>query len=489
MQRTGHHDARGVPLRHGPLRPGELAEAVVLADVSLALTVVGQVVPFGTHPARRRDRPAGRRGGPPPPARGDDRRDRGRRGRFLGHRDRRAHRHGRRARSRRAGRRRATGAGGAAAHDDVRARSDVAADRRARRSRAVGFRRPAQAHAREDPQRVARTVPLHAQPPPRERGSRTSRAIAVSSRCSSSRGVALEIRRGQTTVMHAARALGSLAVVAAIVFVLGGAEGWADDAVATITRNWWITVPVVLFVSIVFGIWLTHGLATPALRRVDNAFGAFGAFGAFAAGDRLNQPDDDGATADAGEPTPVPVRLDDVRFRYPNASTRCARRRDRSTSARGEMVAVVGANGSGKSTLARVIAGRQRTDGRARSFAPGRGRPRATPTGPRSSSSDPKPRCSACACATTWCGASTTGPRSTSTRCSSGSGSPRSPIARRRRCPGASSSGSRSRPRSRAAAAASCRTSRPRWSTPTGACSSSRCSRARDRRRHRPWCT
>src|SRR5258708_29917372 len=34
-------------VRHGPLGPGELAEAVVLADVSLALTVVGQVVPFG----------------------------------------------------------------------------------------------------------------------------------------------------------------------------------------------------------------------------------------------------------------------------------------------------------------------------------------------------------------------------------------------------------------------------------------------------------
>src|SRR4051812_13019973 len=29
------------------LRPGELAEAVVLADVSLALTVLGQVVPLG----------------------------------------------------------------------------------------------------------------------------------------------------------------------------------------------------------------------------------------------------------------------------------------------------------------------------------------------------------------------------------------------------------------------------------------------------------
>ena len=35
------------PTAAGPLRPGELAEAVVLADVSLALIVVGQVVPLG----------------------------------------------------------------------------------------------------------------------------------------------------------------------------------------------------------------------------------------------------------------------------------------------------------------------------------------------------------------------------------------------------------------------------------------------------------
>ena len=33
--------------RAHPLSPGELAAAVVLADLSLALTVVGNVVPFG----------------------------------------------------------------------------------------------------------------------------------------------------------------------------------------------------------------------------------------------------------------------------------------------------------------------------------------------------------------------------------------------------------------------------------------------------------
>src|SRR4051812_10682311 len=44
-------DTRLMPGRRSPsaraLRPGELAEAVVLADVSLALTVLGQVVPLG----------------------------------------------------------------------------------------------------------------------------------------------------------------------------------------------------------------------------------------------------------------------------------------------------------------------------------------------------------------------------------------------------------------------------------------------------------
>ena len=34
--------------RTGPLSPGELAEAVVLADLSLALNIVGHVVPFGS---------------------------------------------------------------------------------------------------------------------------------------------------------------------------------------------------------------------------------------------------------------------------------------------------------------------------------------------------------------------------------------------------------------------------------------------------------
>ena len=34
-------------IEHGPLRPGELAEAAVLSDLALVLEVVGWFVPFG----------------------------------------------------------------------------------------------------------------------------------------------------------------------------------------------------------------------------------------------------------------------------------------------------------------------------------------------------------------------------------------------------------------------------------------------------------
>src|SRR3954462_1355692 len=43
MQRT---DARSGPSRRGPLRAGELAEAVGLADLTLVLSIVSQVLPF-----------------------------------------------------------------------------------------------------------------------------------------------------------------------------------------------------------------------------------------------------------------------------------------------------------------------------------------------------------------------------------------------------------------------------------------------------------
>ncbi|OBG64849.1 cobalt ABC transporter ATP-binding protein [Mycobacterium sp. E735] len=59
---------------------------------------------------------------------------------------------------------------------------------------------------------------------------------------------------------------------------------------------------------------------------------------------------------------PVPVRLDRVRFRYPNARQDALRELSLDLQV-GEHVAVVGANGSGKTTLTLILAGRQPTSG------------------------------------------------------------------------------------------------------------------------------
>ena len=59
---------------------------------------------------------------------------------------------------------------------------------------------------------------------------------------------------------------------------------------------------------------------------------------------------------------PVPVRLERVRFRYPNTSHDALRPVDLEVKA-GEHLAITGANGSGKTTLMLVLAGREPTSG------------------------------------------------------------------------------------------------------------------------------
>lgn len=59
---------------------------------------------------------------------------------------------------------------------------------------------------------------------------------------------------------------------------------------------------------------------------------------------------------------PVPVRLVDVRFRYPGASQDALREISLDLAV-GEHVAVIGANGSGKTTLTLILAGREPTSG------------------------------------------------------------------------------------------------------------------------------
>jgi energy-coupling factor transport system ATP-binding protein len=132
---------------------------------------------------------------------------------------------------------------------------------------------------------------------------------------------------------------------------LDGVSNAGDRAVEWIVRNWWISVPIGLLLPVVVGIWLSHGLATPALRRVRSAFAS-------------SVPEPPPVDDPSRPPQPLPVTLQDVTFRYPNAADDALR----AVSLRvdpGELVAIRGRNGSGKSTLARILAGRREpTSGR-----------------------------------------------------------------------------------------------------------------------------
>ncbi len=66
--------------------------------------------------------------------------------------------------------------------------------------------------------------------------------------------------------------------------------------------------------------------------------------------------------ADNGPVGPVPVRLNQVRFRYPGADHDALRPVDLAVQV-GEHLAITGANGSGKTTLMLVLAGREPTSG------------------------------------------------------------------------------------------------------------------------------
>src|SRR5271156_1251919 len=74
---------------------------------------------------------------------------------------------------------------------------------------------------------------------------------------------------------------------------------------------------------------------------------------------KLAAPLDTGSVGPVG---PVPVRLDEVRFRYPNPDHDALRLVDLEVKA-GEHLAITGANGSGKTTLMLVLAGREPTSG------------------------------------------------------------------------------------------------------------------------------
>jgi energy-coupling factor transporter ATP-binding protein EcfA2 len=72
-----------------------------------------------------------------------------------------------------------------------------------------------------------------------------------------------QVRNGWRGLLHILRNLGLDRIADAGEHVLN----WA-------LTNWWLSVPIVLFFLIWIGIWLAEGLSAPALRRVRGAFGA-----------------------------------------------------------------------------------------------------------------------------------------------------------------------------------------------------------------------
>jgi energy-coupling factor transporter ATP-binding protein EcfA2 len=82
-----------------------------------------------------------------------------------------------------------------------------------------------------------------------------------------------------------------------------------EHAVAWVVRDWWLSVPLTLLVLLSFAIWLAHGLSTPTLRRVRGAFGNAVVEVEIPARGR----------DDLARPEPLPVALRGVRYRYPNA--------------------------------------------------------------------------------------------------------------------------------------------------------------------------
>jgi len=134
-----------------------------------------------------------------------------------------------------------------------------------------------------------------------------------------------------------------------------------DDLVAQVLRLWWLTVPTALLGAVVVAAALAQRITGPTLRRVRAAFATDSQSAAVDVDDHLGDVRPRGAV----EPAPVPVMLRNVGYRYPGSDTDALV--DVSLEIRaGEFVAIVGPNGSGKSTLARILAGRQPTVGEVR---------------------------------------------------------------------------------------------------------------------------
>ncbi|MDQ1508379.1 MAG: energy-coupling factor transport system ATP-binding protein [Actinomycetota bacterium] len=149
-----------------------------------------------------------------------------------------------------------------------------------------------------------------------------------------------------------------------------------DDFVTRFLRYWWLSIPLVVLFLVVATAGLAQRITAPTLRRVRAAFATGGDVGdQDEVGDQENNRENEDAT---GKLAPVPVALRNVSVRYPEATDDALRAVSLEVGP-AELVAIVGSNGSGKSTLARVLAGRRPTAGEVvRPGSTGLGRPGGT---------------------------------------------------------------------------------------------------------------
>ncbi|GAC1531992.1 MAG: hypothetical protein NVS3B12_08920 [Acidimicrobiales bacterium] len=121
-----------------------------------------------------------------------------------------------------------------------------------------------------------------------------------------------------------------------------------DHVVSWLVRHWPLATASTILGVLAATTWLAYGLTKPTLARLLGAVPRSLAF-----------PPDDAAVLVG----PVPVRLEEVRYRYPGRDRDALDGVDLSLDP-GRFVAVVGRNGSGKSTLGRVLAGLPVSGGR-----------------------------------------------------------------------------------------------------------------------------
>jgi len=125
-----------------------------------------------------------------------------------------------------------------------------------------------------------------------------------------------------------------------------------EEIVTWATDHWWVTAPVLMALLVPLALWVATGLSTPTLRRVHRAFAPP------SGGAPATDAEPDRAAPSGSAPVgPVPVELHSVAYRFPGRR-RVALDPTSLRLEPGELVAVTGPNGAGKSTLARLVAGR-----------------------------------------------------------------------------------------------------------------------------------